>query len=157
MDEQQEHLDLGPLIEPDPVLFQFETAGWYVVFCLIAIVVIVVAIKMILKYSHNAYRRTAISEMLRIKAQFESGSDSGCVQEANVILKQVAMISYGRAEVADLYGEEWLRFLDSKSSGIQLSQYEKIVSAALYEDSMIDRVQGLAFFDNSKKWIATHA
>jgi hypothetical protein len=58
----------------------------------------------------TAYRRAGIA--------LAKGAAS--VRELSVVLKRVAMVSYGREAVASLYGEEWVRYLENGCSGVNL-------------------------------------
>ena len=107
--------DLGPIWEPDPVKFSFETPGWYVVGILIFLTCCYLILRRIRHYRQNAYRREAIKELTQINQSNSNNELHLQLSELLVILKMVAFKAYGRKNVATLYGKPWLLFLESKA------------------------------------------
>ena len=58
--------DPGPLIEPDPIRFSFDTPGWYLLGGIIFILSCLLLIRVIKNYRKNAYRRDAIEKLGQI-------------------------------------------------------------------------------------------
>lgn len=156
MKAQGENIDLGPLYEPSPVGFHFETLGWYILFSILTILVILFLIKAGLKYHKNSYRRQATQLVSTIEARFLSTPEAACINELMVVLKQVSLTTYTRADVANLSGQSWLEFLESKSTGLSFVQYKDLLQKALYQDEVehIEEIKQL--FLSSKKWINHH-
>jgi hypothetical protein len=157
MSSQQDQIDLGPIFEPDPVQFQFETIGWYVLLALSILSLILVGIWFLRKYIKSAYRRKAVQLLQNIQSKFENDGDVGCITDVMVLLKQVSITTYGREKVAPLYGMEWLTFLDSTINNHSFVKYNGLVSQALYRNELTEADQVSAFFSTSKKWIRGHA
>ena len=157
MSSQQDQIDLGPIFEPDPVPFQFETMGWYVLFALLILGVLLVGIWYLKKYIKNAYRRQAVQLLHSIQSKFKKEGDVGCITDVMVLLKQVSITTYGREKVAPLYGIDWLNFLESSFSDLSFAKYDVLVSQALYQNELTQADKVSEFFSTSKKWIRGHA
>ena len=71
MNAQTDNIDLGPLYEPAPVGFHFETIGWPILFSILGVLVIVILLKVGLNYYQNAYRRQAIHLINTIENRFQ--------------------------------------------------------------------------------------
>ena len=149
--------DLGPILEPDPVKFSFETPGWYVVGILILLTCFYLTFRLIKQYKQNAYRRQALKELTQINPSSSNNQLNLQLSELFVILKMVALKAYGRKNVATLYGKPWLIFLESKAKNTPFSKYEAIISSTIYENAKPDIKELNELKSLSKKWIQTHA
>ncbi len=157
MEEQDNIIDLGQLIEPTRVDFQFETPGWSMLLLMVSMVIMVFAVKAIRAYLKNAYRREALRLLANIENEFRQTKDVVCVNDTMILLKQVSLQTYARIEVADLHGAEWLRFLDSKSRNVAFLQFEQAILSALYKNEIGDIEDINGVFMHSKNWIKHHA
>ncbi len=103
---------LEPIPEPAPVPLWPQTAGWV----WLAIVLLAFAgwavRRWLVHRRANAYRRAALAEIAT------SRQDPVALAE---ILRRTAIAAFPRAEVASLYGERWLAFLDSAYGGSSFS------------------------------------
>ena len=153
----EENIDLGPLYEPTPVAFHFETPGWYVVFGVALVLLLWLILKLILNYRRNAYRRRALKLLGTIEERFKTNQEAACVNDTMVLLKQVALTTYSRAEVAELNGEVWLEFLDSKSKNTSFTSMAEIVLSALYQNKLENPETANHVFANARNWITHHA
>lgn len=141
--------ELGPLIEPEAVKFTFDTPGWYVLAGLILLFAIILSLKWFKNYKKNAYRRKAIKEI-------ESNKQSE-INEVLVLLKIVATTTFGRKEVAQLHGNEWLQFLESKAKNTPFTNYKDDILNSLYKGIDLENEKREIILELSKKWIKTHA
>lgn len=119
---------LPPIIEPTPIEFSFAAPGWmYLGMTAIIILLLVILIKAI-RYYKNKYRRDAISQVIL----------ANDLRSINVILKSLALKSFGRENVAPLYGKEWSCFLLSKlkTSEMEAENLTQILDLALTPGSM---------------------
>lgn len=154
---QDEAFALEPLQEPDAVTFTFETIGWPILGFLILILICAMLYKWLKNYQHNIYRRDAIKEIFILEKQFQQEQNSIQLNRTLVLLKSVAIITFGRKQVAQLYGNDWLKFLDSKANNISFIKYNETISDALNESKKMDLKNSEAVFKLTKKWIRTHA
>ncbi len=111
--QQNENIQLKPIIEADPVQFSMDTIGWKVLFFMLLCMIIFAVYKYYLHYKKNKYRREAIQSISEIEANKEY-SVSSLIVQIMFLIKQTALQTYGRNEVASLEGAKWLKFLDKK-------------------------------------------
>lgn len=147
--------ELGNVLEPAPLTFTFETIGWKILAALLFIGAITVLFRKLQLYNKNKYRREAI-ERLKL-SEVENASSQDKINHLNIILKQVAMISFGREQVAALYGDAWFSFLDSKQKGSGFEKYANTFENALYDDIEVDNDTLKAISGITVKWINQHA
>lgn len=152
-----EHIDLGPLYEPTPVAFHFETPGWYLVFGIGLLLILWISVVLVLKYRRNAYRRQALKLLFTIENRFHSNQEVACVNDTMILLKQVALTTYPRAAVAELSGELWLQFLDSKAEKASFASISDTLLSALYQNKIDQPEQVVQVFNNARNWIKHHA
>jgi len=106
--------DFGSLLEPDPVVFSFEAPGWTYLIILVMMLTMGIGFAWRYLYNKNTYRRKAINQIQKL-------TDLG---QVNVLLKSLALRSFERHEVAELYGEPWIEFLLSKLKNHTFSSKE---------------------------------
>lgn len=93
--------------EPLPVSLVPQTAGWLVLAVVLGFALIWLVGRGLRHHRENAYRRAALAAL--------SGAADDPKGLARIV-RHTALISYPRTEVAGIYGEDWLSFLD-KSCG----------------------------------------
>ncbi|SNR64807.1 protein of unknown function [Lutibacter agarilyticus] len=154
---QQEKVinNIGPILEPDPVLFTFETKGWLVLGILVFISILIIALKYYKSYKKNLYRRNALKKLKAI--QSENSKNHLKINQLNILLKQVAITTFGREKVANMYGEDWLLFLESTSKNTKFSNYSVVFSNAIYENEDVTEVDFKTIIQLTKNWIQSHA
>ncbi|MDW5287653.1 DUF4381 domain-containing protein [Formosa sp. PL04] len=155
---QSKTLELGDVIEPTPVAFTFETLGWKTVFFLLALLIAFVGYKIYKNYKKKQYLREAVTEIKKLKQQTEL-SPVELINAILFVLKDTAMQSFSRQEVAGLYGSEWISFLDSKEATANFKNDETVILDAVYkhefhENSSFNKDQ---FTNKSIHWIQHHA
>ncbi|MFD1293743.1 DUF4381 domain-containing protein [Lutibacter holmesii] len=144
---------VGTILEPDPLPFTFETIGWKVLAVLLLIVLVFTLYKQFKLYKKNTYRRVAIKKIEAI----ESSTAQNEINNLNIVLKQVAITTFGRENVANLFGNEWLVFLDSKSKKGEFLKYEVDFFDAIYKNKKVNKSTLKEICKTSKNWIKTHA
>lgn len=147
--------DIGEILEPENVSFSFDTIGWKYLFALFFFTIITSSILFIKNYIKNTYRRKALKELNKLKATKQT--NSAIVNNANLLLKKITIQIYGRNETANLYGKEWVIFLDSKTKNIDNRNIEKIFSKASYMSEELNLEERNTVVAFTKKWIETHA
>lgn len=101
---QQEQLN--KIIEPEAVSFWPPQPGWYLVLAGLIALCIFAIIKWKKHRKKTQYKRDAMHAIEHLS--YRNAED---VHALNKVLKYVAITTYGRREVADLYGNKWLAFL----------------------------------------------
>jgi len=151
------NIDLGPLYEPDAVRFSFETPGWYLLGGLLLLFAVLFFLKWLKRYRQNRYRRKALKTIARIEQNLHNPNESNQFNDILVLLKLVAIKAFGRQEVAQLHGIEWLEFLESKGTDTPFTQYKKNILNTLYKPTLVDLKETMELIEISKRWIRRHA
>lgn len=94
--------------EPIPVSMMPQTWGWAALGLILLVACAITAILLWRRYRANAYRRDALRELEAVR------DDPAAIA---TILRRTALAAYPRHEVAGLVGDDWLRFLDARTSG----------------------------------------
>ncbi len=157
MEPELDTMDLGPIFEPAPIEFQFDTLGWYVLGAILLVVVVTMVFKGIRHYLKNAYRREAQRMVQTIIKQFNNQKDPACLNDALVVLKGVAITTYSRSQVADLHGEQWMAFLDAKGKHITFKKYSHTIKTALYKNEIANESEAIGVLRMALKWVKVHA
>ncbi|UZD21838.1 DUF4381 domain-containing protein [Algoriphagus halophytocola] len=149
--QQLPSADLGPIYEPPPVEFSFETTGWAILGGMFLLGVLVILFFMLRHYLRNRYRKEALTSLYEIE------SDASAFPKVFVILKRVAIQVFGREKVGSLHGNSWLGFLDKTGKDVRLLQFEEQISALIYQDRIPDQEVRKEIMSQAQKWIKTHA
>lgn len=99
---------LEPVPDPPSVSMWPQTGGWIVVCGVLVVTGAWLVWRIVRNRRANAYRRAALREI-------ELAGDE--VAALAGILRRTALAAFPRAEVAGLYGEAWLAFLDRSYGG----------------------------------------
>lgn len=150
-------IDLGPLYEPSAVRFSFDTPGWYLLGGLLLLFAVLFFLRWLKHYRKNRYRREAMRVLTEIELQIKNQEGTHQINDILVLLKLVAIKAFGRQEVAQLHGNEWLEFLESKGIHTPFTQYKKNILNSLYVAIAVDIKETKELIELSKQWIRTHA
>jgi hypothetical protein len=96
--------NLHSFYQPPPPSWRPQTIGWYIVFTIVALILLWVAVNLFRRWSENRYRREALSELQHMETS-----------QLSALLKRTALSVWPREEVAALSGPAWLKFLDSSA------------------------------------------
>ena len=151
------NIDLGPLYEPDAVRFSFETPGWYLVGGVLLLFAVLLFFKWLKHYRKNGYRREALKTIAKIEHNSLNQNEANQLNDVWVLLKLVAIEAFGRQQVAQLYGDVWLEFLESKGKNTPFTYYKQHIANTLYEPIAVDLKETRVLIELSKQWISTHA
>jgi hypothetical protein len=152
---------LHDVIAPAPAPWWPPAPGWYWVLGLLFVIVLVLALRFIIRWQHNRYRREALAEWHRQDVRLrESGERASALTAMSVLLKRVAVTAFPRHEVAPLNGSAWLAFLDRTTGTTAYSSAEAAAleraaydprSAADIDDARAQKTSKLVY-----RWIADH-
>jgi len=149
--------ELEPLFEPEQVSFTFNTPAWYALGVFLALILIYVIFVQFKKYQKNQYRREALRLVSSWKDVNAIKDAPVLIDNIRILLKQLAMARYGRLQVASLYGNDWLQFLESKGINTPFTNYNILINSDLELDLEKEKQQIMDLVEVSKKWIKTHA
>jgi hypothetical protein len=108
--------------QPQPPSWRPQTIGWYLVFSIVALLLLWFVLHIVRHWRENRYRRQALSQLARVEAT-----------QISALLKRTALSAWPREEVASLSGAAWLKFLDSSAHG------------PLFESAPENRLEEIAF------------
>jgi Domain of unknown function (DUF4381) len=132
--------------QPAPPLWIPQTIGWYVLFTLIALLLIWLLFRAVRRWFANRYRREALRELA-----------TATPDQFSVLLKRVALAAWPREKVASLSGDDWLNFLSKsvKDNTFQTGPGNRIEELALHPgNASADDEQELRAI--AAQWIRRH-
>ena len=153
--ENSEPALVGDILEPDPIPFTFETIGWKILGVVLVLIAIFGFYKWLKLYKKNAYRREALKQISLVEVGSLTSQEQ--LNQLNIILKQVAILAFGREQVAELFGENWLLFLDSKNKKSEFIKYVTSFEDAIYSNKEIDNITLQSIYKTTKSWINGHS
>ncbi len=104
--------DLSDIVVPDPVPLWPLGQGSYLLLLAILILAGILVYLLRERYRRNQYRRDGLTLLSRAVT----------VYEVSVILKRVALVVFPRSQVAPLYGNEWVDFLQDTCPGCTIEE-----------------------------------
>jgi hypothetical protein len=142
---------------PEPISGWPPAPGWWLVGIFALLIIFIASRWLIAYYQKNAYRRAAQAQLNSLTKGH--GAQDDCASYAsniNMLLKQVAVTSYQRTEVASLSGKEWLEFLDETGNTKNFSQGpgQYLETAQYQQDASFDLA---ALTQCCRQWINKHA
>ena len=114
--------------QPPPPAWTPQTIGWYVLFGIIALILLWAAIRIVRLWLVNRYRREALRELV-----------TATPDQLSALLKRTALAAWPRERVASLNGESWLNFLAETASteSFRSAPGNRIEELALYSGSIL--------------------
>ena len=106
------------------------------------------------RYLISAYtlKRQLLKELMRLEKKYQQEQKSSiALQEVAFFLKKAALQFYPREQIAHLYGEEWLMFLDSTAKNLNSSSCQKLFKDSLYRPVVTENVSEV--FILAKRWL----
>lgn len=108
-----EQIPLRDLHLPEAVGLWPLAPGWWILIAMAATGLGYFLYKQYLRWRRNAARRLALSELARVRVEFDNGMDALTLSKELSELVRRSMLAYApRAEVAGLTGDRWLEWLD---------------------------------------------
>lgn len=151
---------LEPLIAPEKVASWPLAPGWYVLAGLLLLALLLLLFLWIRRRRENRYRIIALKQLGEIHASAGDKPAQGDIQALNRLLKETALTVYPREQVAALYGNEWLGFLDQSCIGTNFTGLSgKFLGTAAYLDEEkvnIRKDQWDQLLMEVKTWIKKH-
>ncbi len=149
---------IGQFIEPSPVTFTFGAPGWYIVAALLVLCILLWAIWVLVRYYKNRYRREAVKRIDAGQEKlFSEAKYADFIYLANMLMKQISMLHYGRKEVASLQGKSWFEYLNSCCrKPIFNTEDENIVATLYLTENNNQQMQAEVFASKAKQWIKNH-
>lgn len=105
---------------PEAASYLPQTIGWYLLLGAALCGLAWLGFNSYRKWQRNRYRRAALKQLQEIR--HASGSDPSVLAELPDLVKRTALGFSARTQVADLYGTDWLAFLDRTYAGSGFSE-----------------------------------
>ena len=152
--------NLKPIILPEPVKFEPLTAGWYILFGLIVLLLFLLAYNSFKKFRSRAYRRLSVRELKKLIPEIGISNTAGLIMRISTILKVTALKSFSRDKVANLSGTNWQNFLISSCPSGSYSENAFVLIDLQYipetENRQIKPEDINKLVYDSIKWIQGH-
>ena len=145
---------LNPLREPAAINWWPPAIGWWVIFCLVIILISMLLFTLFKRYKKQSYRRHAIFTLDKLLLESSDHADyDSFPSKVNALLKTVALKTYDKKEIVTLHGENWLNFL-KLAPGCENTQVPNFV-LEIYrpKESSFSRDEIYSF---ARTWIKMH-
>jgi len=132
--------------QPPPVPWTPQTLGWYIVFGILAVLIVWLTIWEIRRWRQNRYRREALRELASTTPEQLSG-----------LLKRTALAAWPRERVASLSGDTWIVFL-AESSAIPAFRENpgNLIEQIAFAPPSLSSEDEAVLRDLSAQWIRRH-
>jgi hypothetical protein len=154
MDQQ-----VGKLIEPSAVAFNFKAPGWYVLGFLV-LLIIVLLIWLLVKYcKSNLYRKHALQFLNNVEQKLLHEKEFDLmVYQTQMLIKRIAMARYGRQNVSGLRGSQWITFINATWREKSFDgKDEMLLNQNIYKpEKTVSADEATNFVEKSRRWIKKH-
>lgn len=108
---------------PDVPYWWPPAPGWWIVALLVVLLLAWSINRIVRRRQRTAPRRAAVRELDVCFTEWQSGTRSAndCINYCNALLKRLWVHVDGATHVAALSGDEWLAYLDKRSSSLQFT------------------------------------
>lgn len=152
---------LHDIVLPAPVPWWPPAPGWYALAIIMVAVLVGLAIRWAYHHRSNRYRREALAELEVVYRTVQSpGNRAAALENMAVLIKRVALISFGRSKVASLSGDPWRRFLADVGRTEALTPeirrlMDKVLSGRVDDAALTDEAVR-QLFEAARSWIHGH-
>lgn len=88
--------------------------GWWLL--PLVLVACVLLVRLFISMRRKSLRKNALAELQTLHNRINRLTEPELAEQISGLLKRVAISRYGRAEVAKLYGPDWIAYLQNKSN-----------------------------------------
>ncbi|MFT6092172.1 MAG: hypothetical protein ACJA2Q_000054 [Pseudohongiellaceae bacterium] len=165
MDSEELLAQLADIHLPEPVNFWPPAPGWWILATLLLIMIAWIISKGFIISNRRKIKAQALVELDRCYSSYvselenESGSDANrsklsYANEANSVLKRVALVHFPGAAVAGLGGPEWVRFIrENGESTLLTTEISDALSHGRFQTKLEINVDEMNDF--ATQWIAS--
>jgi hypothetical protein len=137
---------LHDFYQPPSPAWTPQTAGWYILFAIVGLLVVWMGVHLVRGWLANRYRRAALRELVLLPPS-----------EFSALLKRTALEAWPRERVASLSGAAWLNFLDEAvgEETFRLAPADRIEEIALQTVTLSNEDEH-ALRETVATWIRRH-
>ena len=147
---------------PEPISYVPHTIGWKILLVVIVIVALVLGYNRYRHWQANRYRTFALDRLAEIEREVRVPETRlRALSDLPVLVKQTALQTFPRDEIAQLSGDRWLEFLDRSCDTQEFTQgggqllpqlaYQSTSALANLSEQRISNLIELI-----RQWITTH-
>lgn len=150
---------LHDLVLPAPTPWWPPAPGWLWLAGLMALVVLAMLLRGIIRRQRQRYRREALAKLARLQSLATAGELPAVLPALAELLKRTALTAYHREQVAALCGPAWFGFLDRNAGTDFSSGLGAAWESAIYRDDAAgwDEEQWQKLVSEIRHWIKRHA
>lgn len=152
---------LHDIVAPPPVPWWPPAPGWYCVLLLALVLVAVLAVRLLIHWQRNRYRREALAEFRKQERRLRDPTQRlSALAALGTLLKRVAVTAYPRGDVASLTGAAWAGFLDETggTTAFRASVAGRLAAATYAPTTVLDLGDSEASLiaASVRNWITGH-
>jgi uncharacterized membrane protein len=149
---------IDEVILPESISLIPQTIGWKIVGVLLIAYILWRSFLAWRLWQKNWYRREGLQVLAKIKSVVDGGK-TNAVSQLPALLKSVALQAYPRGEVAQLSGQLWLDFLDSKLVDKKFNAANALLMVAYspMDSWQLSAEDVQTLFLSCENWISSHA
>jgi hypothetical protein len=163
-DAQPSLAQLADIALPPPVPWTPQTLGWAVLGTVLLLTALVFAVRRVMRYRADRYRRDALAELAQLQQTLaaDGAAVPAVLGALPVVLKRTALAAWPRERVAGLSGAAWAGFLrDNAGRATQAAgRLAPLVEAAQYRGeqalAQISREEAQALLEACREWVGGH-
>lgn len=127
--------------------------GWHIVMGLLLFLLIWIIVRNWWRWQRLLIKRKVISDIDKLKDSYlRNEQQENILATISILLKRVALVYYKREQIASLYGEKWLRFLDQTGQTHEFTKgYGRCLATAPYQKGA--KVDVLKVIEICRLWI----
>jgi hypothetical protein len=135
--------------------------GWNVLGTIVAVLILIAAVRAIHAWQQNRYRRDARRELRKLRqVAADTRSHDNVPAAIATVIKRTALTAWPREQVASLTGSAWWQFLDRASEvGRFAKDVGPMLDRSVYDDQFaatLSRDQLEQMFGAAEYWIEHH-
>lgn len=151
---------LRPIHVPNPIGYWPLAWGWQLVLVLSVLMLMGVGYWTWQRYHQGLPKREALRLLTNYETTYQTTMNAQQASASLVeLLKRVALVYFPREEVAELYGEPWVRFLQETSNNLNFLAIQDTIILCPYMLSKTDKGSSqdnhnmVEFFHLTRLWI----
>ena len=145
--------NLNDIVLPTTVSWWPVAPAWIVLGLMVLLWVIFYSCRVLRRYRANRFRRSALNQL----HDLEQRNTPESIAQIPALLKQTALATFERSQVASLAGPEWTQFLAQSSSQRAFTDESGTILERLsYTEEELDLEQCQVLFSNAEAWIKLH-